>query len=353
MSEEDDRGVAHSGADKEADPENGPPPSLERAALEDPADIPMSLVPYILGSGVCMGTADVVPGVSGGTMAVALGIYRRLLVAIASINTRSLRALSRFKLKEAFEILHWRFLLSLATGAFLAIVVMVKIVKLPVLIDTHPEPVYAVFFGLVAGSVVILAKRVPEWTLLRGGVLVAGVAVGFSIVNLVPVSTPESMPFLFFCGMLAISAMLLPGISGSFVLLILGKYEYVLHAVEGLLRFDLSKLAVVVPFALGCLAGLAAFSRFLSWLMRHWHDAVLAGLTGLLIGSLWRIWPYQELEKEIVRGKPKVVDANAFWPEALDPSIVGLAVLGLAAVLTIEYLANKRRTPPRLGSIRT
>lgn len=348
MSEDTDRGVAHSGSGEQGSsvPSSSVPsraPVVEQAPLEDPTDIGPSLVPYIVGSGLCMGTADVVPGVSGGTMAVALGIYRRLLVAIASLNAESLRALARLKLKEAFEILHWRFLLSLACGIGLAVVVMIKIVKLPTLIETHPEPVYAVFFGLVLGSVVILMRQIPEWTLLRGVVGVVSIFVGFAIVNLVPVSTPENMPFLFLCGVIAISAMLLPGISGSFVLLVLGKYEYVLHAVEGLLHFDLSQLKVVVPFALGCLAGLASFSRFLSWLMRRWHDTVLSSLSGLLVGSLWRIWPYQELQKELVRGKLKVVDADAFWPQTLDGSILLLGVTGLALVLGIEHLANRRR----------
>jgi putative membrane protein len=291
-----------------------------------------------------MGTADVVPGVSGGTMAVAMGIYHRLLVAIASVNLHSLRALARFRLREAFSILHWRFLASLLAGIGMAVVVMIKIVKLPTLIETDPQPVYAVFFGLVSGSVVILARRVPEWSIMRGLAAAVAAVVGFLIVTLVPVSTPESMPFLFGCGMLAISAMLLPGISGSFVLLILGKYEYVLHALEGLMRFDLSQLKVVLPFALGCVAGLASFSRLLSWLMRCWHDTVVAALTGLLIGTLWRIWPYQQLKQEMVHGKLKVVEARAYWPDALEVSVVLLVLGGLVLVLGIEYLAMRRKT---------
>ena len=346
MSEDTDRGVAYSNPGEQGRSGVQPAPAVQQADLEDPKDIGPSLLPYIVGSGLCMGTADVVPGVSGGTMAVALGIYRRLLVAIASVNAQSLRALARFKLKEAFDILHWRFLSSLGFGIALAVVVMIKIVKLPTLIDTQPEPVYAVFFGLVLGSVVILVRRIPEWNWLRCVIGLVSIVVGFAIVNLVPVSTPENMPFLFLCGMVAISAMLLPGISGSFVLLILGKYEYVLHAVEGLIHFDLSQLKVVLPFALGCLAGLAAFSRFLSWLMRRWHDTVLSALSGLLVGSLWRIWPYQELHKELVRGKLKVVDAEAFWPQTLDGFIVFLGVLGLSVVLVIEHLANRRRKAP-------
>lgn len=342
MAQDTEEGLAQSRADADSDP--GPPTSIEKGKLEDPTDIPNGLIPYIVGSGLCMGTADVVPGVSGGTMAVALGIYRRLLVAIASINTRSLHALLKFRLKDVFEILHWRFLASLGTGILLAVVIMIKVVRLPELIETNPQAVYSVFFGLVGGSVIILGRRIPRWTVLRVLVGLVSIFVGFLIVNLVPVSTPDSMLFVFLCGVIAISAMLLPGISGSFVLLILGKYEYVLHAVEGLLHFDLSQLKVVVPFVLGCLVGLAAFSRFLTWLMRRWHDTVIASLSGLLVGSLWRIWPYQELKKELVHGKLKTVEAHAFWPDSLDVSVVLLVISGFAAVLTIEYLANRRRT---------
>lgn len=342
MTQNTDEGLSHSPLG--TDSERGAPTSIERGKLEDPTDIPSALVPYIVASGLCMGTADVVPGVSGGTMAVALGIYRRLLVAIASINKHSVQALVRFRLKETFEILHWRFLASLGSGILLAVVIMIKVVKLPELIETSPQAVYSVFFGLVGGSVIILGRRIPKWTVLRVMVGLVSILVGFLIVNLVPVSTPDSMLFVFLCGVIAISAMLLPGISGSFILLILGKYEYVLHAVEGLMHFDLSQLKVVVPFALGCLVGLAAFSRFLTWLMRRWHDTVIASLCGLLVGSLWRIWPYQELKKELVHGKLKTIEAHAFWPDSLDVSAVLLVIGGLAAVLLIEYLANRRRT---------
>jgi putative membrane protein len=137
--------------------------------------------------------------------------------------------------------------------------------------------------------------------------------------------------------------MLLPGISGSFILLILGKYSYVLNAVEGLLHFDLSQLGVVVPFALGCLTGLVVFSRFLGWLMRRWHDTVLAGLSGLLFGSLWRIWPYQHLEHALVRGKMKVVAAHAYFPDSFEGSVLTLMLIGFLVVIVIEFVATRRR----------
>jgi putative membrane protein len=311
------------------------------------SDIEWKEAPYILGSGVCMGTADVVPGVSGGTMAIAVGIYTKLLAGIASVNSHSVRALLTLKLRRAFEILHWRFLGSLLAGIFLGVVVMLKVVRLPLLLETQPTLVYAVFFGLVFASALVLTRRIPAWNALRVALVLVGAAVGYSVVNLVPVDTPDSPAFVFLCGVFAICAMLLPGISGSFILLILGKYEYVIGALDGLLRGDLSQLRVIVPFGLGCLLGIAAFSRFLGWLLHKWHDPVLAFLIGLLFGSLWRIWPYQHLTRIEVRGKMRVVGAEPFWPDPFDASVVALILVGLGIVLAIEYVASRRTVPAR------
>lgn len=307
-----------------------------------PRDIAWKDLPRILGSGAAMGTADVVPGVSGGTMAVACGIYMDLLAAINSVNARALRAVLKFRFKEALEVLHWRFMVSLGLGLALAFVVMLRIVGLPRLLQEHPTQVYAVFFGLVLASVFVLARRVEKWNGARIAAGVVGTGVGFAIVNLVPVATPENPAFVFLCGMIAICAMLLPGISGSFVLLILGKYEFVLGAVERLMRFDLSALAIVVPFAAGCVVGLASFSRLLSWLLSRWQQTMLAGLTGLLVGSLWRIWPFQEVVQQEVRGKMKVVSATPFWPSGFEGGVFALIVAGVAAVLLVEVIAARR-----------
>lgn len=309
---------------------------------QEPKDISWTNAPRIVASGVCMGTADVVPGVSGGTMAVALGIYVQLLAAIASINARSIRGLLSLRWNEVFGVIHFRFLISLTLGILLAVIVMLRVVRLPYLLETQPTLVYAVFFGLVLASTLVLMRHIPSWTGLRVSVLALGALVGFLVVNLVPVNTPENPLFIFLCGVVAISAMLLPGISGSFVLLILGKYEYIIGQVEELLHLKLSALLVVLPFALGCLVGIAAFSRLLSWVLRNWHDTAIAGLTGLLLGSLWRIWPYQHLVRTQVRGKSKVIEATPFWPESIDGAVIGLAVFGLAVVLVIEQLARRR-----------
>ncbi len=306
-------------------------------------DISWKDLPRVMGSGVAMGTADVVPGVSGGTMAVACGVYMELLAAINSINGRALQALARLRLREALQEIHWRFMLCLGVGIVAAFIVMLRIVGLPRLLQEHPEHVFGVFFGLVLGSVFVLGRRISGWSLKIVGMFALGTALGFIVVSLVPVATPESPLFLFFCGAIAICAMLLPGISGSFVLLILGKYEYVMSSVERLLRFDLSALAVVMPFALGCLVGIASFSRVLTWLLRRWQQPMMALLTGLLVGSLWRIWPFQVVVEQEVRGKMQVVSATPQWPASFDGAVLALMVAGLLAVAAVELIAARRR----------
>lgn len=313
------------------------------AVVSGSADMPWSDAAYIIGSGACMGTADVVPGVSGGTMAVALGIYQRLLGAITSINGDVIKALLRFRLKEVLQAVHWRFIACLGLGIVVAFVVMVKIVKLPLLLQNYPKQVYAVFFGLVLASAVVLARKLPGWGPAKVGSLLLGAAIGWAVVNLVPVSTPENPLFIFLCGFIAISAMLLPGISGSFILLILGKYAFIMNALTVPKQWP----TVALPFALGCLAGLAAFSRLLKWLLSRWHDTIVAGLVGLLIGSLWRIWPYQHQRTIIVREKPRVIESTPFFPDSLEVSVLGLVAAGLVAVALVEVVASRRQAAAR------
>jgi putative membrane protein len=300
-----------------------------------PRDMQWHRAAHILASGACMGTADLVPGVSGGTMAVACGIYRSFLAAIDSV-TRAVRSLPSLGVLAAARGIHWRFILCLGAGILVALIVMGKLVGLPEMVTTSPKPVYSVFFGLVLASSVVLIRRVEKWS---SGAIVAlpvGTFFGYLVVQLVPVQTPEHPLFVFLCGVIAITAMVLPGISGSFMLLVLGKYEYVLTAVLS------AQLSVALPFALGCLVGITSFSRVLGWLLDRFTSAMMAGLTGLLLGSLVRIWPYQDVTTEVIRDKPRIVEASAVWPESVEWWVVALALAGFAAVLLIEFAATRR-----------
>ncbi len=317
--------------------------TVEQAVAPEPptihpevADMRWKDAPRIIASGACMGTADLVPGVSGGTMAVALGIYREFLAAITSVNAESVKALLQFRWRRLSTVVHWRFILCLGLGIVFAFLLMGKVFKLPQMVTTDPKPVYSVFFGLVLASVFVLVRRVSAWSPTALFSLPVGAALGFMVVSLVPVQTPESPAFVFLCGVIAISAMILPGISGSFILLVLGKYEYIITSTLNL------ELSVAVPFALGCLVGISVFSRVLGWLLDQFHDPMVAGLTGLLVGTLVRIWPYQNLQIEVIREKPRVVSARAFMPESLELSVIGLIVLGIAMVLVVEFLASRR-----------
>jgi len=289
--------------------------------------------------GFCMGSADIVPGVSGGTMALILGIYERLLNAIRSFDRAWLDDLLNLRFRRALERNDLVFLLPLLLGIVGALLFFTRVVPLPTLIVTEPELVYGLFFGLIAASIVILMGEVDRYGPREVVIAVAGAIIGFVIVNLVPVTTPDALWFIFLCGFVAISAMLLPGISGSFILLILGKYAYIIDALG---NFD---LPVIITFGVGMATGLIVFSRAVTWLLRHYHQSTLLLIKGILIGSLWLIWPFQDRTYAIVRGKEKLVGSSPMWPDAVDGTVVAsLAWLaaGFVMVMGIHYLARRR-----------
>ena len=290
--------------------------------------------------GFCMGSADIIPGVSGGTMALILGIYERLLRAIRSFDAEWLSLLMRFRLREALARNDLPFLVPLALGIAAAILFFTHVVPLPVLIVTHPELVYGLFFGLILASVFILMGEVDHYGVKEIATALLGAAAGFTIVNLVPVETPVAPWFIFLCGFVAISAMLLPGISGSFILLILGKYAYIINALG---TFD---IAVIATFMAGMLAGLVVFSRSVVWLLEHYRQPTLLVIKGILIGSLWMIWPFQERVFETVRGKDRLVGSTPVLPDAFDATVaasLALLAAGFILVLVLHRLSGPRQ----------
>lgn len=288
-----------------------------------------------------MGSADVVPGVSGGTMALILGIYERLLNAIRSFDREWLRDLATLRFSRALARNDLAFLLPLLAGIALAIVFFTRVIPLPRLIVSHPEIIYGLFFGLISASVVVLMKEVEHYRAADVLTALLGVGLGFAIVNLVPLETPTSSWFIFLCGFIAISAMLLPGISGSFILLILGKYAYIIDALG---RFD---LWIILAFGAGAVTGLIVFSRAIVWLLNRFHRSTLLVIKGILIGSLWIIWPFQERVFVNVRGKSRLLESSPVWPESIDSTaLAALAVLaaGFVFVMVIDRLAAAGRS---------
>jgi putative membrane protein len=289
-----------------------------------------------------MGSADIVPGVSGGTMALILGIYERLLNAIRSFDRMWLNDLLNLRWARALARNDWPFLVPLLLGIAGAILFFTRVIPLPSLIVTHPELIYGLFFGLILASILILMREVDRYGVREIAIAVAGASMGFAVVNLVPMETPTALWFIFLCGFVAISAMLLPGISGSFILLILGKYAYI---VDALGRFD---LVVMVTFGAGALVGLVVFSRAIVWLLNHYHQATLLLIKGILIGSLWIIWPFQDRSYEIIRGKERLVGATPAWPDAFSGTVAAsfaFLAFGFLLVMLIHHLADRAGAP--------
>jgi putative membrane protein len=242
-----------------------------------------------------MGAADIVPGVSGGTMALIVGIYTRLINAVRSFDARFLTRFLRLKLKSALREVHWRFMGTLLLGIFCAILFFTKVIPLQVYMFTDPELIFGLFFGLIVGSIFVLMKTIDGFNWLHALLVLVGAGIGFWVVSLVPTNTPETPWFVFLSGSIAICAMILPGISGSYILLILQKYDFVLSQF-GKIGSDgtVDALLILLPFGLGAVAGLVIFSRVLSWLLDRYEARTLAVLIGFLIGSLYVIWPYQD-----------------------------------------------------------
>ena len=293
--------------------------------------------------GVCMGSADVIPGVSGGTIALITGIYKDLIGALRSFDWAVVQKVVAFDFKGAMAQVHARFLLVLFLGIVTAILSLARLMNY--LLHDHPVPTWSLFFGLIVASVLIVGKQVTGWYGKAGGCFVAGIISGSIIVNLIPINTPESLWFIFLCGFVAICAMILPGISGAFILLILGKYEFITGTLKN--PFLMQHIIVIVIFCLGCLIGLAAFSRVLNYLLSKYQNLTLAFLAGLITGSLQKIWPWKEvIETQIIRGKEHVIWGHPILPAAMDREFfaaVFLAVLGFGAVWAIERLSRGGR----------
>lgn len=276
-----------------------------------------------------MGSADIIPGVSGGTMAFILGIYARLIRAIRSFDIIFLRALARGDVRRAVAHADLGFLILLLAGIIAALLVFTRVIPVPYLLKAYPEPVYSLFFGLILASVVYLLVRVENWRMRDGVFLIAGIIIGWLVFTLIPVETPDASWFLFLAGTVSICAMILPGISGSFVLLILNKYSTVFNAIG---YFDIS---VLIPFILGAIVGLLLFSRLLSLLLSRCYRATMQFIIGLLVASLWVIWPFQDRTYEMVGGSSKIIASTPALPHQLDGTFLLSALLFAAGCVVV------------------
>ncbi|MFP4488623.1 MAG: DUF368 domain-containing protein [Bacteroidales bacterium] len=236
--------------------------------------------------GMGMGAADVVPGVSGGTIAFITGIYEELIRSIKSVNLQALKLLFRFKPVLFWKKINGNFLLALFAGILFSVFSLAKLLKW--LLATHPVLIWSFFFGLIIASAIVVIRKITAWNAVRLLALLSGIVIMYFITRFSPAETTEAYWYVFIAGAIAICAMVLPGISGAFILLILGKYQFILTAVS---EFD---IPVLLVFGLGVIAGLLSFANLLSWLFRKYHDLTVSLLAGFIIGSLNKIWPWKE-----------------------------------------------------------
>jgi len=337
-------------------------------------------------SGFAMGSVDVIPGVSGGTMAFILGIYEELIDSIRKVaSTETFKLIIKFKIKELYKTLPWPFLVAVLGGIMFAIVSLAKLLSYA--LDKHPEITFAFFFGLIIASILTVLKKVKKWGASRIVAIFAGAVFAFFIVTLVPVETPHDWWNIVISGMIAICAMILPGISGSFLLLILGQYKFVLGAVNMLISVPLAFLKkgktmpgteeimgaviTICSMIVGCIIGLGTFVHLLNWLFKKFHDLTVATLIGFMVGSLWKLWPWQDITEVVVKTakdviylklhvpadaaklqllrdsgsilKEKVLVTQNVFPSAFDGTFwiaVTLTVFGFAVVMILEKVAS-------------
>ena len=283
-----------------------------------------------------MGMADIIPGVSGGTIAFITGIYEELINAISSLDHHFIKNILSFKFKAAFKEIPLNFLIPLFFGIISAILLTSRIVHF--LLDNYSIYTWAFFFGLIVSSVIFLGKKIDGFfgpkNLLGLGI---GAGLGYVIVSLVPVNTPNDYLYTFFAGMIAICAMILPGISGAFLLLILGKYAFVTGALKNPLISN--NFFTIMVFCMGCFLGLISFSKFIKWALEKHHSVMMAILTGFMIGSLKKVWPWKiALETKVIRDKTYILKEANFFP-SLDSHFyiaVGFFIIGFVIVQLLE-----------------
>lgn len=308
--------------------------------------------------GACMGAADVIPGVSGGTIAFIMGIYDEFVGSLASINGEALKLLLKGRFSAFWKHINGSFLLSLVAGIGISVIALAGLMQM--LLSDFPIQTWAFFFGLIVASSLFIIRGISGWKLRDGLLLVFGILLGAVICTLSPTQTPDGLWFIFLSGALAICAMILPGISGSFILLILGKYEYVLGAISGLVAgVDPGRnLLILGVFGLGAIIGILAFSRFLHWLLARWQKETMIVLAGFIIGSLVKIWPWSNAEAIVLSQFPELASFGDALPTEIiseymasaDLHIGGavlFAVIGFSLVTGIEMaskVASRKKT---------
>ena len=304
--------------------------------------------------GLAMGAADVVPGVSGGTIAFISGIYQELIDSINNVNISVLKTLKNEGLKAAWKQVNGSFLLALLSGIGISILTFSKVITH--LLETQPILVWSFFFGLIIASITLIWKEITSWKLVDILFLLIGITVSYYITIARPVSSPDSYWYLFLSGFIAIIAMILPGISGAFILLLMGSYETVIGTInqfrDGLVNFNTEVLGQAIlklgVFAIGAIIGLKSFSKVLHWMFEKHKNTTLALLIGFMAGSLNKVWPWKQVLETRINSHGEVVPYidKSILPQNFDgqPQILTaiiLAIIGFIVIFGMEKLAAK------------
>ena len=284
--------------------------------------------------GACMGAADVIPGVSGGTIAFIMGIYDEFVGSIARIDATAVKMLFTGRIREFWKHINGTFLVSLVLGIGVSVVALAGLMQ--TLLSNFPIQTWAFFFGLIVASSIFILRGISGWKASDLGFLALGLVLGVVVCTLSPTQTPDALWFIFLSGALAICAMILPGISGSFILLILGKYQFIMGCISDLVvGVDFGRnLLILGVFMVGAVVGILGFSKFLHWLLARWHRTTLIVLAGFIIGSLVKVWPWSNVE-----AMEQVSRCGGYlWGWALL-----FAVIGFSLVTIIEIIGRQRK----------
>lgn len=302
--------------------------------------------------GFGMGAANVIPGVSGGTIALLTGIFTEIIDALnALMDPSSWKMLLKGQLREFWRYIHGTFLVSLLVGVLISIFSLAKLMVY--VMHFYPVQTWAFFFGLIIASSAYMIYDIKGWKFVDVLFFAVGIALGVVICTLSPTTTPDDLWFIFICGAIAVCTMILPGISGSFILVILGKYDYIMQAVNQL------NLPVLLVFGLGCVIGILGFSKFLHWLLKRYERATMLTLVGFVIGALVKVWPWNDMtavaEGQLLRSGMTAESAQAGAQALLSagnvaqgidlqiPGAIIWAIAGLALVAVLEYLSSLQK----------
>lgn len=293
--------------------------------------------------GCAMGMADVVPGVSGGTIAFISGIYEELLNSIKSIDLEAIKLLFTGKFRALWEKINGKFLFSLIAGIGVAILSMARVMTY--MLENHPIIIWSFFFGLIIASALMVAREVNCWSAISVVTMIIGVVLSYWITIVSPATTPNDWWFVMLSGAIAICAMILPGISGAFILLLMGKYMYIMEAVTEL------NIGILLLFAVGAVAGIVSFSHVLSWLLAKWHDATVVMLMGFMIGSLNKVWPWKQtletyldshgVEQPLVQANVSPAQFEMLGGESHLVLAIVSCVAGFALIYVIEMIGKR------------